>query len=380
MKILHIITGLAAGGAERTLHNLLSGGLAREISSAVVSLGDSGVYGQRIESLGVPVHALGMSRGLPSLQAVVKLRRIVRQYGPSLIQGWMYHGNIASWQAYRFAGYRPAFAWNIRQSLYSFSAEKYFTRWIIRANRRLSHVPSALLYNSTLSRSHHEAFGFHSAAGLVIPNGFDLMRWRPALPGERSLVRKSLGIPEGATVVGHVARLHPMKDHACFLRAISRLLEKHPTVHIILVGAGVAGENLALKPYLPKSTLMERVHLLGERHDIAKIMRSFDVLAQSSWSEAFPNVLGEAMASGVPCVATEVGDSAQIIGDTGILVPPCSDIKLFEALHRMIRFSVEERRCRGDAARARIKLHFSLPVVVDRYAALYHSLCQGVRL
>nr|MDA3875823.1 glycosyltransferase [Halothiobacillus sp.] len=147
MKLLHIITGLSTGGAERALYNVLAGGLAQSGKSVVLSLRDKGAYGQKIRDLGVPVYTLGMQRGVPGPLAVMRLRRLVRSLRPAIVQGWMYHGNLAAWLAQRMAPGRLPLAWNIRHSLYGLSGEKRATRQVIRANRWLSGAPDALLYN-----------------------------------------------------------------------------------------------------------------------------------------------------------------------------------------------------------------------------------------
>lgn len=379
MKVLHLITGLATGGAEQVLFNGLAGGLAGRFDSAVVSLHDEGTYGEAIRDLGVPVHALGMGWGIPLPGAVKALRRVVADFQPEVIQGWMYHGNLAAILAGWLAPGRPAVAWNIRHSLYGLRAEKPLTRQVIRSNRALSARPDAILYNARLSRQQHETFGFAPDRGQVIPNGFDLARLRPV--SERGLmVRHELGILGEARVVGHVARLHPMKDHARFLRAAARVARDREYVHFLLSGTEVTPDNSALVGIVPDA-LRQRFHFLGERADVPDLMRAMDVLCQSSWSEAFPNVLGEAMAIGVPCVATDVGDSADIIGGTGVIVPPRDDEALTQGLLAMLAKSTEERRAMGEAARARVESRYSLDAMVAQYARLYEDMnttrCNG---
>jgi glycosyltransferase involved in cell wall biosynthesis len=373
MKLLHIITGLSTGGAERALYNVLAGGLAQSGKSVVLSLRDKGAYGQKIRDLGVPVYTLGMQRGVPGPLAVTRLRRLVRSLRPAIVQGWMYHGNLAAWLAQRMAPGRPALAWNIRHSLYGLSGEKRATRQVIRANRWLSGAPDALLYNSHLSRHQHEAFGLRSDKGQVIPNGFDLAALGPDPVGARA-VRASLGIPEEALVIGHVARFHPMKDHARFVRAAVRAAQSREDVHVLLVGRDVVAANAALATHVPEP-LGARFHWLGEREDVHGLMRAMDVLCLSSaWGEAFPNVLGEAMATGVPCVATDVGDSALIVGDTGVVVPAEDDNALFNGLMTLLDKAPAERRALGRGARERIESHFGLAAVVNEYANLYENL------
>lgn len=372
MKILHIITGLNTGGAERALCALLAGGLAERFNCAVLSLADEGSMGEPIRELGVPVHMLGIRAGASGPGSLLKLRRLVRQLRPDVIQGWMYHGNLAASVAACLAPDRPALAWNVRHCLYDLANERPLTRQVIRVNRALSRCPGAIIYNSRLSREQHERFGFAAERGVVVPNGFDLTRLRPDLEAGMA-VRREFGLPLDVTVVGHVARFHPMKDHASFLRAAVRVARENSSAWFLLVGRDVSPENPALADIVPQG-LLGRFVFVGERSDPHRLMQAMDVFCLSSWSEAFPNVLGEAMACGVPCVTTHVGDSADIIGNSGVVVPPYDSQALASGLQTMVRKSREKRRALGCAARARVKTHYGLDSVVRQYADLYRNI------
>jgi len=372
LVILHLITGVSTGGAERALYNVLSGGLGERFDNAVLSLRDEGTMGPWIRELGVPVYTLDMRSGIPGLKVLARVWQIVRSLDPHVIQGWMYHGNLAASVAARLAPGRPALAWNIRHSLYDLKKEKPMTRQVIRVNRLFSGAADAIIYNSRLSRSQHELFGFQSSRAVVIPNGFDLQRLRSD-SATGTAVRRELGLPRDATVIGHVARFHPMKDHASFLRAAVGVARTHPSARFLLVGRNVSPNNPALAGIVPPE-LLGRFVFTGERSDPHRLMQAMDVFCLSSWSEAFPNVLGEAMVCEVPCVTTDVGDSADIVADTGIVVPPADAQALASGLERMVRRSPEERRALGRAARERIQTHYGLDSVVSQYADLYERL------
>lgn len=377
MTVLHIITGLGTGGAERALMNVLAGGLARRFDSAVLSLKDEGTIGGNIEALGVPVYALGMRAGLPSAHVVRRLFRILRELRPDVIQGWMYHGNLAASISAHLAPGAPKVVWNIRQCLYQLKTEKLLTRQVIRVNRSLSSGAAVIVYNSRLSREQHEAFGFSRERAVVIPNGFDVEELQRS-SGTGAAVRQELGLSAKLTVVGHVARLHPMKDHASFLRAAVSIARERPDVQFLLVGRDVFPDNQNLKGIVPPD-LLDRFVFAGERVDAQRLMQAMDVFCSSSWSEAFPNVLGEAMATGVPCVATDVGDSADIVGDTGIVVPPSDSQLLADSLTSVIRMSGDARRTLGSLARQRVERYYSLENVVREYETLYKGLMRRLR-
>lgn len=377
-KIIHLITGLSIGGAEQALYNLLHGGIARHFDCHIISLSDAGTLGPQIRTLGIPVDALDMPAGRASISGLAKLHRMVKESRPDLIQGWMYHGNVAATLARTLAPGRPVLAWNIRHSLYDLAFEKPMTRQVIRLSRLLSSRPDALLYNSLLSRKQHEDFGFTPLHGRVIPNGIDMRRFCFSAD-VRERMRSELGIPADARVVGHVARLHPMKDHALFLHVAVSLAYRFPETHFLLCGRNVSLRDPTLGPLVP-DPLQHRFHLLDERDDVSDLMSAMDIFCLSSaWGEGFPNVIGEAMATGLPCVATDVGDSAVIIGNTGVVVPPRDENALAEGLESLLTMPQEERRELAASALARIDANYTLGAMVEQYAALYGELMAAAR-
>lgn len=371
-RVLHIITGLSVGGAERALYSLLAGGLSSPFEHQVVSLSGQGAFGPRLRQLGVQVESLELRHGISAINGLARLRRLAAHFEPDLIQGWMYHGNMVAGWLRGLAQQKAVLAWNIRHCLPDLEFEKPLTRLVIRANRRASRKPELMLFNSSASKSDHAALGFCMERALVIPNGFSVQRWF-ADSAIGSSTREILGIPASALVIGHVARLHAVKDHPTFLRAAVQVARECDNVHILLVGTGVVADNPELLGLVPKE-LRPRFHLLGERDDIVDLMRAMDVFCLSSAREAFPNVLGEAMATSVPCVTTDTGDSAALVGDTGIIVHAQDQGALAHGLLRLVSKPVEERHALGAAARARIESHYSLESVVQQYILTYEEL------
>lgn len=372
MKTVHIITGLATGGAERSLYNLLQGGLNETFEAHVISLSNTGTMGPKIAAMGVPIITIDMPIGRPTLSGVIKFRKVIRELQPDLIQGWMYHGNLAATLAYFLLLKKAPLVWNVRHSLYGIENEKRLTQLVIKANRFFSNSPTALLYNSQVSRKQHEKFGFSAEGGRVIPNGIDLKRFSfSSLARQRT--RAELAISTDALVVGHVARLHPMKDHALFLKAAVDIAQRHANTHFLMSGRGVSLDDGNLKQHIP-AALHNRFHLLNERNDVPELMSAMDIFCQSSWSEAFPNVLGEAMAVRLPCVATDVGDSALIVGDYGVMVTPREINALATGIESLLLLSTTDRQLLGEQARKRIEVNFALPAIVKQYATLYKTL------
>lgn len=375
MKILHLITDLDTGGAEMMLVRLLSQLDRDRFQPTVVSLMDCGRLGDRLAELQIPLHTLNLRAGKPSLASISRLARLVNQLNPDLIQGWMYHGNLAAQLAGFLARRFTPVLWNIRQSLYSLKYEKTSTATLIRLGAWLSSCPARIIYNSHTSARHHEHLGYRVSKTLVIPNGFDTAQFQPNPDAYHSL-RRELKLPPDVLLIGVVARWHPMKDHANFLQAVAHFIRQQPpsNLRFLLCGSGVDWQNSNLTKLIDTLNLRPWVHLLGERQDIARLQAALNFATLSSFTESFPNALGEAMACGVPCITTAVGDTPWLVGDTGWLVPPRSPEALAAAWSAAIALSPAQRQQRGQSARERIKQHFSLPAIVLQYESLYTAV------
>ncbi len=338
----------------------------------VISLTDCGPVGERIVGVGVPVKTLGMRRGVPNPLAVVRLAGMIRRLGPDVVQTWMYHADLLGGMAARLAGTR-AVAWNIRHNELSNEESAWLTRRVVSLCARLSgRIPMRIVCCSHAAMRTHVALGYEPSRFVILPNGFDLDRFRPDA-GAR--VREELGIPESAPLIGLIARFHPQKNHALFFAAAGLLHARRPDVHFVLAGRGVDPENREIVRWIRNAGTGEVTHLLGERDDVPRLTAALDIsTSSSSWGEAFPNVLGEAMACGVPCAATDVGDAALIVGDTGRIVPRDDPQALARAWEELLSLPEGERRALGRAARARIREHFDMNAVAERYAALYREL------
>lgn len=369
--ILYIVTDLTTGGAQMMLYNLLCHTDKLRFQPVVVSLMDRGTFGDRIESLGIPVYTVGMKHGIPTPTAFWQLIRTVHQLKPDLIQGWMYHGNLAAQLASLFYWQKIPILWSIHHSLSSLASERKMTVAIIKFCANLSKCINQVIFVSQISKAQHEEQGYCSENSCVIPNGFDTSLFKPSVAA-RLEIRSELGLQENAFLIGLIGRFHPMKDHANFLKAAALLLKKNPNKHFILAGKNVDSNNHILLQLIHDLGIINHVHLLGERRDIPRLTAALDIVSLSSaYGEAFPLVIGEAMSCGVPCVVTSIGDSAWIVGDTGRFVPPRSADALANAWQELIDLGVERRQILGKAARKRIIESFSLETVVSQYEKLY---------
>jgi glycosyltransferase involved in cell wall biosynthesis len=370
-RVVHVITSLEEGGAQAMLHKLLSvRGAAGD--DMVVTLTDEGAIGPKIAELGVPVIALGMKRGRPSPTAALRLVRLLRERRPDVVQTWMYHADLLGGAA---AGLlRIPVVWGVRHDRL-LGRDSRLTRLTRRVCALLSRfVPARIVCNSAAALRTHAAAGYARDKLLVVPNGFELSRFRPDAEA-RGAIRRALGVPEDAPLVGLVARYHPHKDHATFLAAASMIREQLPGVRFVLCGDGVDWDNRGLVGAIDAADLRANVHLLGSRSDVERIMAALDVACLTSRTESFPNVLGEAMACGVPCVSTDCGDVRELLGDLGRVVPAGDARAVAGATLEILRLDRAGRRALGAAGRARVEAHFGIDAVARRFREIQREAC-----
>jgi glycosyltransferase involved in cell wall biosynthesis len=370
LRVCHLITDLDTGGAERSLVNLVTAMDPAQFVCDVVALIEPGPMAEPLVAAGIPVTTLGMHRGRPSPAALLSLVRHLRATKPTILQTWLYHadlvGTVAAWMS------RPEFlVWNVRCTDITRAESEKPIRWLVRLLAMLSGCPDAIIVNSHKGEHDHKRIGYHPKQWINISNGVDLERFHPQ-PGKQAALRNRLGFDPNAVTIGLVARYHPMKDIETFLRAASLFLKNSTDAQFVLCGDGLAADNDNLTGMIANLELDRRVFLLGQRTDVDTIYPTLDILTLCSiYGEGFPNVLCEAMACGVPCVVTDVGDSAEIIGDCGETVPMHNPEALAQGWRRLL-----ERGLQGLAtpARARMEARYGLDRMCEQYQQLYRSL------
>lgn len=342
-------------------------------SPTVISLMGLGEIGPRIQALGIPVHALGMSPNMPNPLMVLRLAQLLRKLRPDVVHTWMYHADLIGGLAARLAGCRRVI-WCIRHSNLSKAETKRSTIWVAKTCALVSrHLPAQIISCSKKARDIHAAIGYAASKLHVIPNGFELNRFVPDAEA-RTSVRAELGLSPDRPLVGLIARFDPQKNHSGFVDAAAKVHTQLPDVHFVLAGTGVDSTNTALSNAIAAKGLQPYMHLLGRRDDVPRLMAALDVLASSSFGEAFPNVLGEAMACGVPCVVTDVGDSAEIVGETGRVVPAGDMAGLAQGLVAVLHLSPQAKAKLGAQARALVAKNYEIGHVARLYEAFYEKV------
>ena len=281
-------------------------------------LTDQGTQGAELEKAGVAVDVLHISGPFSAPKGILRLRRITKSVKPDAVHGWMYHGGLFA----LFAESKTPKVLAIRHSLHDLKKDKKTTRTIIYLLARFSKRFKTVIFNSETSKKQHLAIGYDAGNSIFIPNGYDTNEFSPYSLQDKTRLRARLKLPENDFVFGYVARHQPVKNHYGLLKALAEVVKHDSNVKLVLIGKRLSSKNNALEKTINQLDIAKHVTLLGERNDIPELLQVLDVYVSPSHAEAFPNTIGEAMSCGIPCIATDVGDSAAIIGDTGIVVPP----------------------------------------------------------
>ena len=373
-NVLNSITGLNIGGAELMLARFANSLLPTRFEPQVLSLMAPGAVADQLTGYGIPIRTLDMRQSHVAIGAIGRLRKTVFQTNADLLHGWMYHGNLAA----SLGGYldrRQPVVWSIHHSVDDISVEKRLTRWLIRLLAKLSRSVAAISYCSRVSADQHEALGFDPSKRKIIPNGIDCDIFRPDENAGHRL-RQRFGIPPGRIVIGNVARAHPMKDHEGFVRTLALLRDSNLDVHGIIIGAG--HENGHARRVANELNLADRLTTPGPLQDIPELLPGLDAfMLSSAWGEAFPLSVAEAMACGVPVVATNVGDCDWLVGDRDLITAPRDPLGQAMSLRRIFTLQPDDRRGLGLRGRDRVIENFSLRTYTERHLEIYEAAMVG---
>lgn len=370
-KVVHIITGLGDGGAEGVLSRLCH--YAQGIDHVVISLTDEGKYGAILRDANITVYCLALKVTRPSPLKYIKLIQLIRSEAPDVVQTWMYHADLLGGIAAKIAGVKRVF-WGVRMSSLDPVESSRITHCIVRICAFLSRwVPEKIICCAEQAMVVHSQIGYMKNKLQVISNGYDLSRFKPDHPVGMN-IRKELDISSEEFIIGMVGRFDPLKDHNNLMQALAYVTESKIQFRCVLVGNGMTHSNTILVNWISEQALQDKVILLGQRKDIADIMNCLDLHVLSSKSEGFPNVIAEAMACGVPCVSTQVGDALQIIGNQES-VCPAGDPK---GLAKLIIFMANEWQQnklgwqkRKNMSVKRIHDNFSVETMADAYVSIW---------
>ena len=369
-KITHLIVGLDVGGAERFMCRLIDMHQDKpQYEHRVISLTSKGVLGPTLEASGIAVTALGMRSLRDVPRTYFRLKAALRRDLPDVLQCWMYYADLLGGVAGKRLGI-PTILWGIRNSHFE-SGGTRLKRAIRKVCAVLSHtLPTKVVCVAESARDVHALAGYRRDAMIVIHNGYDPENFTYSDAGRYEL-RAQMGLNEDHVLIGSVGRYSAAKDQASFIKAAAMVGRHQPNTHFLLVGRDLTEQNQTITALIGATGFPERFTLLGERSDVAACMSAMDIFCLHSKTEGFPNVLGEAMCIGLPCVATDVGDAKVLLGDAGMVVSKDSTAELAAALGSMAALNAGERQAMGQRARQRIQSTFTLEHAVKKFEALY---------
>ena len=371
MKVVHIITGLGDGGAEHVLFKICKYDIANK--HIVISLTGPGKYFSLLNKLGIKVYFLNIR--FFSIHKFIFLIKLLRSLKPDIVQTWLVHADFLGSMAARLAGINNIL-WNVRYSNIEIGKAKLTTILIIKILSILSYViPKVIVIVSKKAKKIYEIAGYNKRLFKFIPNGYDLSILK-INKLQKTNFRKKIKIKKNVPLIGNVARYDPQKDHLNLLNALSLIKEKNINFFCVFVGFNINQNNIDLISEIKRLKLYDHVKLLGQTDNVSQVMNGLDIhVLSSSYGEGFPNVVAESMACGTPCIVTDVGDSAFIVGKTGWVVPPKNSIKLAKAIEKALseKGTIKwNKRC--IKARLRVKEKFSIGKMIKLYNKVWNKV------
>ena len=371
MRVLHIIVGLDVGGAESMLMRLIESNPLNIPETVIISLTSIGVIGESLSMSGVAVYALGMKTPLDVPMTLRRLVILIRSIKPDVVQTWMYHADLLGGLAARIAGIRNV-VWGIRTTnICNSPSSTKLVRWFCA--KFSSWLPVVIICGAEASKHSHIYAGYDARKMVVVPNGYDFSSLQ-ASASERTTLREQVGINSNEIVVGCLGRFHADKDQENFVRAAGLLAPSFPQLRFLMVGRNLTWDNSLLVDWINQTGFRNRFVLLGERQDVPQCLAAMDIFCLHSRTEGFPNVLAEAMAIGLPCITTDVGDAAMLLSDAGVVVPKEDSAALAKGIESLIDFGHETRSILGLKAKARVEAQFSMERARERFESIYQQM------
>ena len=371
IRVCHIIGGLDVGGAERFLFRLIRYMDDQQFETVVISLGELGSIGKELRALGIDVKTIGMTKTPMDFFRFFKLLNILRKIKPDVVQTWLYLSDLIGGVASKLL--RIPVLWSVRQSNLDVEVNERLTLLAARISAFLSGtIPRSVIYCAAAAKYSHQRFGYRGRAH-VIPNGVNTELYQPNNE-DRKAFRVELNISADIILIGMVARHHPQKGHADFINMAAQLAAKHEALRFVLIGEGMDSSNTAITQLLEKNSLENKLLLAGYQRNIPKVMNGLDIYVSASLGEGWPNVLAEAMSCGLPCVATDVGDTKNILGDVGVLAKPACPTDLALGVESFLSLGDKLFEQRKVESRQRIVDNFPINQSVMQYQNLYLSI------
>ena len=373
LRIVIMAHSLATGGAERQITQLAKGLDRDQFSVTVLLFHSGGTYNVELNQAGITTKSIGLSGSKDLFGFLIRTAKALRNLQPDVLYSFTDFPNVVAGLLGRYVK-NCKIIWGVRASELDFRGYSFSWRVWRFLQRLMVNRADLIICNSQAGLEFLVNQNYSPERLTVIPNGISDKIFRPnAMASQR--LRTELQIAKDDFIIGHVARLDPMKDHLTLLNAFRILIETSPRVRLICVGGGREKQAEDIKSTAKNLGIQNRFIWLGVRDDLADLYNVFDLFTLcSSSGEGFPNVVGEAMASGLPCVVTDVGDGRRIVGDSGIVVPRQQPETLAKAWKKIMELSPNQRRKIGAIGRQRVVNKFSIDRMVETTSRSIRSL------
>lgn len=368
-KIVHIIVGLNVGGAELMLSRLvLHSYKTGQFQHIVISLTDIGVVGLDLQAKGIEVHSLGMTSARSIPKTVFRLRTLLKDIQPTVVQTWMYHADFLGGLAAKSLDI-DKIIWGIRTTDVSQGKSK-LTVHLSKACAKLSYyIPDVIVCAARVSKDYHISIGYDQSKMVVIPNGFDIEALS-STEEEGLQVRKEVNLSAEDTVIGTVGRFNPVKNQKLFIDVAALLVKEFPDLKFMMVGRDNTTENKELMSWIEQNNIIDSFRLLGQRDDVPKCLKAMDIFCLHSKTEGFPNVVGEAILSGTVCVATNVGDVGVLL-DKESIASSNDLVGISSAIRNYLTSSKSKLIEKNNQNRSKVIEKYSMETVLKKFHNLY---------
>jgi len=375
IRLCFLSSTLDIGGAERQLLELARRIDKTRFDITVVSFHEKGTLLPEFERIdGIKVRVLKKGAFTGRWRFWIDLWNTIRELKPDILHGYLDYPNIYSLLLGRLLGAKVV--WGIRNSELDRISYDWKARQLYYLNAHLSRYVDRIIINSWTGLEYHSAHGYNRKRMVVIQNGIDTKRFLPdRVAGER--LRLELGIDPSAMVIGVIGRLDPIKGHLTFLQAAKYLLTHWPEVRFLCVGEGPETYKKKLVSAGESLDLAGHIIWAGPRQDMSSVYNALDIFTSASYGEGFSNAIGEAMACAIPCVVTDVGDSKQIMGETGIVIPAKDAAAMEQAWCSLFALGHDARRNMGVQARDRVQRKFGLDDMIAKSEKVLAELIPG---
>jgi glycosyltransferase involved in cell wall biosynthesis len=374
IRLFVLIRSLNIGGTERQLIELVKGLDSNHFDITVGLFYNEGALIEEIKSMPwIHVVSLNKSGRWDIIRFVLRFIKLLKSLQPDILYSFLPDANIAGLIAGRLSGVKWV-VWGVRASNMDVSRYDWLARMSLRLSAFLSKFPDAIIVNSHAGKEFHRGIGYSTNRMMVIPNGICTDCFKPDYSAGL-MVRDEWGIDEETITIGLIGRLDPMKDHATFLRAVKIFNQEGCSVRFVCIGDGKEPYKSEIHSLCMTLGLNGSLVWTGARCDMPTVYSALDIVTStSSFGEGFPNVIGEAMACGVPCVVTDVGDSALIVGETGIVVPPKDPLALADGWRSMLKRLNNKSYSIKEMARARIVSHYNSKIFIKKTSKMFLRL------